>query len=75
MSTTYTNSLDAASSHGERNEQLLTPRQVATLLQVSYGWVKDHATRKQPHLKCVRLGSLLRFRAKDIEEFIEQWCH
>jgi hypothetical protein len=53
-------------------EQLLTAKQVAEILQVSPGWVRDHAGRKQPHLKCVHVGDLLRFRPSDVNEFIEQ---
>jgi predicted DNA-binding transcriptional regulator AlpA len=41
---------------------------------VSAGWVRDHATRKQPRLRAVKLGKLLRFRQQDIEEFIQTWC-
>ncbi len=53
---------------------LLTPSQVARRLQVSSAWVRDHATRKQPRLKAVKVGKLLRFRPEDIEEFIRTWC-
>jgi excisionase family DNA binding protein len=55
-------------------ERLLTPNEVAKILNVSYGWVKDHAGRKKPHIPCVRLGGLLRFRPEDVEEFIKTWC-
>ena len=51
--------------------RLLTPIEVAKWLGVSPGWVRDHATRKRPHLRAVKLGKLLRFRQKDVEEFIE----
>ena len=63
-----------APAKDEGIENLLTPQEVAKILAVSYGWVKDHATRKQPHLRCVRVGDLLRFRPKDVADFIEQWC-
>ena len=53
---------------------LLTPKQVAEMLQVSAGWVRDHASRKQPHLPAVKLGKLLRFRFDDVNEFIKTWC-
>jgi len=53
---------------------LLTPGEVAQWLGVSAGWVRDHATRKEPKLPTVRLGKLMRFRAMDIEEFIRTWC-
>jgi excisionase family DNA binding protein len=48
---------------------LLTPCQVARRLQVSSAWVRDHATRKEPRLRAVKVGKLLRFRAQDVEEF------
>jgi excisionase family DNA binding protein len=54
--------------------QLLSVEQVAKLLGVSAGWVRDHATRKQPHLRCVKVGKLLKFRPDDIEGFIDEWC-
>jgi len=55
-------------------DRLLTPGEVAQWLGVSAGWVRDHATRKEPKLPTVRLGKLMRFRAMDIEEFIRTWC-
>lgn len=55
-------------------EALMDAKDVAAVLKVSYGWVKDHATRKEPRLRCVRVGGLLRFRPKDVAEFIEKWC-
>ena len=56
------------------SRRLLTPGEVAQWLGVSAGWVRDHATRKQPRLRAVKLGKLLRFRQQDIEEFIRTWC-
>jgi excisionase family DNA binding protein len=64
----------AVSSAKPELETLMTPHEVAAVLKVSYGWVKDHATRKEPRLRCVRVGDLLRFRPKDLAEFIEKWC-
>jgi excisionase family DNA binding protein len=52
-------------------EPLLNVDQVAELLNVSAQFVRDHATRCEPRIPCVRLGSLLRFRMVDIDEFIE----
>ena len=66
--------LPIVSAEGQGLETLLTAHEVAKILKVSYGWVKDHAGRKQPHLRCVRVGDLLRFRPRDVKEFIEQWC-
>ena len=68
------NGLHAVSGERQELETLLTVQEVAGILKVSSGWVRDHAGRKQPHLRCVRVGDLLRFRPKDLQEFIEQWC-
>jgi hypothetical protein len=53
--------------------RLLGPADVARWLGVSPGWVRDHATRKQPRIKTVKVGKLLRFRPEDVEEFIRRW--
>lgn len=53
-------------------EKLLTPGDVARWLGVSSAWVRDHATRKQPRLPVVRLGKLIRFKADEIEGFLEE---
>jgi hypothetical protein len=68
--------LDLERSFSERQSrmQLLSVDQVAQILGVSQAWVRDHATRKQPHLKCVKVGKLLKFRPDDLEGFINQWC-
>jgi predicted DNA-binding transcriptional regulator AlpA len=53
--------------------RLLTPHEVAKILEVSPAWVRDHATRRWPRLPVIRLGgrkSLLRFRRSDVEKFI-----
>jgi len=56
---------------------MLTAREVAELLRVSEGWVRDHATRKQPRLPMVKLGghkgAPLRFDLDQIKEFVEKW--
>jgi predicted DNA-binding transcriptional regulator AlpA len=52
---------------------LLTLEQVAQMLGVSRAWVRDHATRRNPRIPVVRLGgkrAILRFRAEDLENFI-----
>jgi excisionase family DNA binding protein len=63
-----------AASAARSDIRLLTVDQVAAILGVSPAWVRDHATRKQPRLKCVKVGKLLRFRMEDVEEFIGEWC-
>jgi hypothetical protein len=54
-------------------QRLLGPADVARWLGVSSGWVRDHATRKEPRLKSVKVGKLLRFRPEDIEDFLRTW--
>ena len=64
-------------STGQQRDQprpLLTLDHVAELLGVSKAWVRDHATRRNPRIPVVRLGgrrAVLRFRAQDIENFID----
>ena len=59
-------------------DSLLTPEQVAARLNVSPDWVRDHSSRKTPRLPVIRLGGgpgragLLRYRASDIERFVEE---
>lgn len=54
------------------SEDLLTPEQVAKRLRVSSRWVRDHATRRSPRIPAVDLGSRLRFRPSDVEQFIRE---
>jgi excisionase family DNA binding protein len=54
------------------DERLFTPKQVAARLGVSERWVRDHATRRNPRIRAVKLGPLLRFRDADVNEFIAQ---
>jgi hypothetical protein len=64
-------------SAGPAYRRLLTPEEVAERLNVSPDWVRDHSSRKTPRLPVIRLGGgpgragLLRYRASDIERFIE----
>ena len=55
-------------------EKLLTPKEVSEWLNLSQSWVRDHATRKQPRIKSLKIGKLLRFREVDVEEFIAKWA-
>jgi hypothetical protein len=54
------------------NERLLTVGDVAELLCVSAAWVRDHSTRRNPRLPVIRMGSLLRYRRRDIEQFVDR---
>jgi excisionase family DNA binding protein len=51
-------------------ERLYTPQEVADRLGVSERWVRDHATRRNPRIRVVKLGPLLRFREVDIAAFV-----
>ena len=59
-------------SRGSLSDDLLTPEQVAKRLRVSPRWVRDHATRRSPRIPAVDLGSRMRFRPSDIEQFIRE---
>lgn len=54
----------------DATEYLLNAQQVADRLGVSERWVRDHATRREPRMRAVKLGSLLRFRSSDVDEFL-----
>ncbi len=62
------------SQNGNGRERLLRAREVAEILNCSPGWVREHANRKRPILRSVKMGGLLRFRGQDIEDFIKTWC-
>jgi excisionase family DNA binding protein len=51
---------------------LMTVEDLASMLQVSSAWVRDHATRKEPRLPVVRVGKLLRFRPQEIDKWIRE---
>jgi excisionase family DNA binding protein len=53
-------------------ENLLTVTQVSKRLGMSQQWVRDHIERRLPRIPCVRLGSSIRFRPSDIDQFIDQ---
>jgi hypothetical protein len=51
-------------------QRLLGPADVAEWLGVSPAWVRDHSTRKDPRIRVIKVGKLLRFRSEDIEDFL-----
>ncbi|MEG9436066.1 helix-turn-helix domain-containing protein [Edaphobacter sp. HDX4] len=53
-------------------ERLLNAREVAARLGVSERWVRDHTTRRFPKLRGVKLGTLVRYRSADVQEFTEK---
>ncbi len=55
---------------------LLDVDDVAKRLNVSPGWVRDHAVgRRLPRIPCVRLGCLIRFKPADVGAFIAEQSH
>jgi hypothetical protein len=54
------------------DERLLTAQEVADRLGVSERWVRDHATRRSPRLRAIKLGPLLRFRWLDVQILVEK---
>ena len=64
-------SVQMESNAAAATRRLLGPSEVAKWLGVSSGWVRDHATRKSPRLRAVKVGKLLRFREEDVEAFIQ----
>ncbi|MBW4025763.1 MAG: helix-turn-helix domain-containing protein [Acidobacteria bacterium] len=51
-------------------ERLYSAQEVAERLGVSERWIRDHATRRNPRIRAVKLGPLLRFREADIASFV-----
>jgi excisionase family DNA binding protein len=52
-------------------ERLMNAREVAAPLGVSERWVRDHTTRRNPRIRAVKLGSLIRYKRADVENFME----
>jgi predicted DNA-binding transcriptional regulator AlpA len=71
-----TGSLTPSIAFPTSSERLLKSREVAEWLGVSVDWVQAHATRRNPRIRAVLLGSgptgrqMFRFRRADVERFI-----
>jgi excisionase family DNA binding protein len=52
-------------------ERLMNAREVAARLGVSERWVRDHTSRRNPKIRAVKLGSLIRYKRADVEIFME----
>ena len=53
--------------------KLLTASEVAEWLNVSSGWVRDHATgRRQPVLPSIKLGKSLRFDESEVSQWLKE---
>lgn len=53
-------------------DPLLTPKEVAAFLRVSESWVREHTTRCEPKLPGIKLGHHWRYRASELELFLQQ---
>jgi excisionase family DNA binding protein len=54
------------------DERLYSAQEVASRLGVSERWVRDHATRRSPRIRAVKLGPLVRFRWPDVQAFLAE---
>jgi len=53
-------------------ERLMTVKEVAAWLNISEQWVRAHANKeRRPYLPSIKLGKSVRFRASDVQEFLE----
>ena len=53
------------------HDRLMNAREVAARLGVSERWVRDHTSRRNPKIRAVKLGSLIRYKRADVEIFME----
>jgi excisionase family DNA binding protein len=53
-------------------ERLYSAREVASRLGVSERWIRDHATRRNPRIRAIKLGPLVRFRWPDVQAFLAE---
>jgi excisionase family DNA binding protein len=54
------------------DERMYSAREVAARLGVSERWLRDHATRRNPRIRAVKLGPLVRFRWPDVQAFVAE---
>jgi len=53
------------------NEKLLTPDEVAAMLDVKMSWLMDHVTRIEPIIPHVRIGKMIRFKGDAVIAWID----
>jgi excisionase family DNA binding protein len=65
---------NVASSAGpfSLDERLYSAQEVASRLGVSERWLRDHATRRNPRIRAIKLGPLVRFRWPDVQAFLAE---
>ena len=54
---------------GDRSGKLLTPCELATIIDVKLSWIMDHVTRIEPIIPHIRVGRKIRFRPDVIDWF------
>jgi excisionase family DNA binding protein len=53
------------------SEKLLTPDEVASLLDVKVSWLMDHVTRIEPIIPHIRIGKMIRFKRQAVMEWLD----
>jgi predicted DNA-binding transcriptional regulator AlpA len=61
-----------AALHNDDDDRLLNARQVADKLGVSERWVRDHTTRRNPRIRGIKMGLLVRYRRADVDVFMQE---
>jgi len=61
-----------AALHNDEDDRLLNARQVADKLGVSERWVRDHTTRRNPRIRGIKMGMLVRYRRADVDLFMRE---
>jgi excisionase family DNA binding protein len=52
-------------------DKLLTPDEVAVLMDVKMSWVMDHVTRVEPIIPHIRLGKVIRFKRDAVVAWLD----
>jgi excisionase family DNA binding protein len=54
-------------------DKLLTPDEVAVLMDVKMSWVMDHVTRVEPIIPHIRLGKMIRFKREAVLAWLDSY--
>jgi hypothetical protein len=64
------NSSATSTANGEK--LWFTVKDLSAEWGISEGWIRDHATRKQPRIKGRKFGKFIKFHRDDIKTFLDQ---
>jgi hypothetical protein len=64
------NSSAISTANGEK--LWFTVKDLSAEWGISEGWIRDHATRKQPRIKGRKFGKFIKFHRDDIKTFLDQ---